>query len=250
MFDRSAREPGSPQLVQLAAQASSRAEAADQETRIHPARGTPAGRLIERWLPASVAGAPGSVRRRRLAVAAALAGVVSVVLTSVVLLGDPEPHESPPALPSASPVAAKAVVAPPPELVVSVVGKVANPGLVTVPAGARVADAVAKAGGPSPGVDLAGLNLARKLADGEQIAVGVPVPAGAAPSDGTPSKVDLNTATAEQLDTLPGVGPVMAKRILEWRTKHGRFTSVEQLRDVDGIGEGKFSKLRDQVGVS
>jgi competence protein ComEA len=154
-------------------------------------------------------------------------------------------------------------------LVVSVAGKVRRPGLVKVPDGARVADAIAQAGGPLRGADLTPLNLARRVADGEQIVVGLPLRPGspdAAPSSGAPpagqsggpagggagaaggtGKIDLNRATIEQLDTLPGVGPVTAQRILDWRARHGRFSSVEQLREIEGIGERRFSQLRDQV---
>jgi competence protein ComEA len=98
------------------------------------------------------------------------------------------------------------------------------------------------------------LNLARRVTDGEQILVGLPQPpvAPGPPAAGAGSrvaggKVDLNRATLEQLDTLPGIGPVTAQRILDWRTKHGRFTSVEQLREVEGIGERRFGQLRTQV---
>jgi competence protein ComEA len=135
-------------------------------------------------------------------------------------------------------------------IVVSVVGLVARPGLVTLSEGARVADALREVGGPSPGADLGALNLARRLADGEQIYVGVPTPPGGEPASGTPGsadKVDLNTATLAELDTLPGVGPVTAQRILDWRTEHGQFDSVDQLREIDGIGPSRFEKLQELV---
>lgn len=141
-------------------------------------------------------------------------------------------------------------------LVVSVSGKVRRPGLVEVPDGARVADVLEAAGGVLPGTDLAGLNLARRVADGEQVPVGIPAaadeatqPDGSA-SGGAPSgKISLNTATAEQLDTLPGIGPVTVERILEWRRRNGRFARVEQLREVEGIGERRFGQLRELVTV-
>ncbi|MCA1189188.1 ComEA family DNA-binding protein, partial [Saccharopolyspora sp. 6T] len=146
---------------------------------------------------------------------------------------------------------------PPPELVISVVGEVTRPGLVAVPPGSRVADAVRAAGGTTgPEVDITALNLARRLTDGEQLYVAVPVPPGAdtgqaasPPGSGAAAKTDLNTATEEQLDALPGVGEVTAKRIVQWRTEHGRFGSVDELQDVDGIGAAKLAKLRDLVQV-
>lgn len=188
------------------------------------------------------------MKRRWFAVAAVLIAVVVLVSGAVALFGHRPEAEPPPPLPSAKAaggVPAAAVKAP---LVISVVGKVRNPGLVTVPPGARVADALSAAGGAQPGTDLTGLNLARRLTDGEQVAVGVLGPAAAGPGT-PPGKVELNTATAEQLDTLPGVGEVMAKRIVDWRTGHGGFTSVEQLREIEGIGESKYGKLRELVTV-
>src|SRR5439155_20853580 len=122
--------------------------------------------------------------------------------------------------------------------------------------GSRVADAVRAAGGALPGTNLVGLNLARRLVDGEQIYVGITPPPEAAgpgpgPSGGTQpaGKLDLNTATVAQLDELPGVGQVIAQRIVDWRTKHGRFTSVDQLRQVDGLTGTRLVKLRDRVTV-
>lgn len=139
--------------------------------------------------------------------------------------------------------------APAPELVVNVIGEVATPGLVTATSGARVADAITLAGGMKPGTDLHNLNLARKLTDGEQIAVGIPPPpqAGAGQPGGAQSKLNLNSATPAELDALPGVGPVTAQRIVDHRTRKGPFTTVDQLRDVEGIGDSKLAKLADLV---
>jgi competence protein ComEA len=148
-------------------------------------------------------------------------------------------------------------------VVVDVAGKVRHPGLYRLPAGSRVDDAVRAAGGPLPRVRLDSLNLAAKLVDGQQIAVGVPAAAGAPaggalPGDpggggaagGSPAgPVDLNSAGLEQLQTLPGVGPVLAQHIVDWRTAHGRFASVDQLDDVPGIGEVKFAALKALVSV-
>jgi competence protein ComEA len=144
-------------------------------------------------------------------------------------------------------------------VVVDVEGRVRRPGLVRLPAGSRVADAVRSAGGAAPGAVLARLNLARVLADGEQLLVpgpgdpepsgpAGPVPGGApAGAPGTP--VDLNTATQEGLDALPGVGPVLAGRILAWRTQHGRFSTVDELGEVPGIGPKALERLRPLVRV-
>jgi competence protein ComEA len=136
-------------------------------------------------------------------------------------------------------------------VVVDVVGKVRHPGLVRLPPGARVADAIAAAGGALPRTDLTGLNLARVVVDGEQIAVGVPGAVDPAPSGSAhpAGPVNLNQATLEQLEALPGVGPVLGQRILDWRSQHGRFASVEQLREVSGIGPATFARLRDLVTV-
>lgn len=215
------------------------------------------GRLVERWVPTTLTRSP---RRRRLtAVCAALVAVIVLVCGSILVLGGGPPPERPPLLPVArdSPpsVTASPSKAAESSLVVSVVGKVVSPGLVTVPNGARVADALRAAGGVLRGTDVSALNLARKLSDGEQLYVGVPVPPGAQQelaggASTPPGKLDLNTATADQLDTLPGVGAVTAKRIVDWRAQHGRFTSVEQLQDVEGIGATKLSRLRDRVAVS
>lgn len=180
----------------------------------------------------------------------ALALVALVVLVGVVVGAWANQPAAEPAPPPISPPPPPVTTAAPPELVVSVVGRVARPGLVTVSPGARVADAVASAGGPLPNTDLTGLNLARRLVDGEQLYVALPPPPQA--SSGQPGgdgKVDLNTATEDQLDELPGIGEVTAKRIVQWRAEHGRFDSVEQLREVGGIGESRFARLREVVRV-
>ena len=149
----------------------------------------------------------------------------------------------------------------PAEVVVHVVGAVHRPGLVRLPAGSRVSDAVAAAGGTTAAARAASVNLARVLVDGEQVVVqsrnGPPVvaapgaaagaPPGAAPAPAGP--VDLNTATLEALDGLPGIGPVLAQRILDWRTAHGRFSSVDELGEVSGIGEATLADLRPAVTV-
>ncbi len=99
-------------------------------------------------------------------------------------------------------------------------------------------------------MDALALNMARRLTDGEQIYVGIPPPPEAAPTpQSKPAKIDLNTATATQLDSLPGVGTVTAQRIIDWRTERGPFTAVDQLRNIDGIGETRYSKLKDLVTV-
>jgi len=128
------------------------------------------------------------------------------------------------------------------EIVVAVSGQVHRPGLVRLPVGSRVADALQAAGGVLPGTDLSAVNLARKLADGELIAVGVTASA-------EPGPLNLNSATLAQLDALPGVGPVLAQRIIDFRTKRGGFKQVDELRQVDGIGEETFVRLKDLVAV-
>ncbi|MFJ7626241.1 helix-hairpin-helix domain-containing protein [Streptomyces sp. NPDC097595] len=153
--------------------------------------------------------------------------------------GRPEPSPGPAAGPGG-------------QIVVDVSGKVRDPGLRRLAAGSRVDDALTAAGGARPGTDLAGLNRARVLMDGEQIVVGVPPAPVPAPGVGGPAAegggpVSLNTATAEQLEGLPGVGPVLAQHIVDYRTQHGGFRSVEELREVNGIGDRRFADLRPRV---
>jgi competence protein ComEA len=148
-------------------------------------------------------------------------------------------------------------------VVVHVAGRVRRPGVVELPAGSRVVDALEAAGGARTGARLSRLNLARVLVDGEQIAVGVPAATGLSPVVGvvgaTPTPgpgtstsgglVNLNTASQAELEELPGVGPVTATSILEWRTEHGGFTTVDELLEVSGIGEVTLAELRDLVTV-
>ncbi|MFH8620690.1 helix-hairpin-helix domain-containing protein [Streptomyces vietnamensis] len=215
----------------------------------------------------------------------ALAALTVVLLVAAGLAGGyfwtgrPEPVRAPELVRAAAPLAAAPAPKPGPgeaqgpgpmpvpvpggeasgaRVVVDVGGKVRRPGVLTLPAGSRVADALRAAGGAEPGADLTGVNRARVLFDGEQVLVGLPgVPTGGSGpgpgpgggagggAPGTP--LSLNTATAEQLDGLPGVGPVLAQHIVDHRTEHGGFRSVGELREVDGIGERRFADLEPLV---
>ncbi|MEU3687719.1 ComEA family DNA-binding protein [Streptomyces narbonensis] len=139
-------------------------------------------------------------------------------------------------------------------VVVDVGGKVRRPGVLTLPGGSRVADALRAAGGAEPGADLTGINRARVLMDGEQVLVGLPgMPVGGSGpgagvgTGGPGAPLSLNAATVEQLDTLPGVGPVLARHIVDHRTEQGGFRSVGELREVNGIGERRFADLEPLV---
>jgi competence protein ComEA len=147
-------------------------------------------------------------------------------------------------------------------IVVDVVGKVRRPGIAVLPSGARVVDAVEAAGGVRRGVDPATVNMARLLTDGEQVVVGgppggpgagAPGPGGAAAGSAPPltaapgGLVNLNTADQTTLETLPGVGPVTAAAILEWRAQHGVFTSVDELLEVSGIGDATLAEIAPHV---
>jgi competence protein ComEA len=220
------------------------------------------GRLITRWTSTDAAAgtpwwrrpairdfSPGEHPPRRFPIAMMIAAVViaGVISAFVAFSGSPA-AEAPPELPVAAAVDRVSSAAKP-GVVVDVVGKVALPGLLTLPEGSRVADALRVSGGALPGTDVSALNLARRLVDGEQLHVGVPIPPAVSAQMTQPGPVDLNTASPIQLDTLPGVGSVTAQRIVEWRTKHGRFTKVDQLREVDGIGPAKYESLRELVTV-
>lgn len=245
--------------------------------------------LLPRWLPdgsaRSGAGWLAAVRAdpaRAGAIALAVIAAVAVLVTVFTLVRDqPDPVASAKLPPvemassaSRTPTASPSAKADRP-VVVSVVGLVHTPGLVTLAPGARIADALTAAGGAMDGADTVGLNMARPLGDGEQIVVGLAPRAGqsralgssvssgsaapgtsAAPEKGPGSTaakpgevIDLNTATVQQLDTLPGIGPVTAAAIVAWREANGKFTSVDQLADVDGIGPARLDKLRSLVRV-
>lgn len=219
-----------------------------------------------RWLTAARAD-PG----RAGVIGLAAVGVIAVLVTVFAVLGDEPPPVASVKLPPVEMSSSAGPNTPAAEqpVVVSVVGLVHKPGLVTLSPGARIADALTAAGGALGGADLVGLNIAQRVTDGQQIVVGIaPAPgqsatlgsgvspssattAGSAPaSPGAPAGlVDLNSATVEQLDALPGVGPVTAAAIVAWRDENGRFTGVDQLGDVDGIGPARLEKLRDLVRV-
>jgi competence protein ComEA len=197
----------------------------------------------------------------------ALAGLVAALLAgSYLWWSRPEPRTAPQPIvrPAAQPAIAPSTGGGTPTpssspLVVDVAGKVRHPGVVSLPPGARVIDAIKEAGGVRPGAKTGTLNLARHVMDGEQILVGVnaPVALTSPPTDtsGTPGTatsgppMDLNSATATQLDQLPGVGPVLAQRIVDYRTQHGGFRSVDELRQVSGIGDAKYADIKSLVRV-
>jgi competence protein ComEA len=193
---------------------------------------------------------PFELSRRRLLIAAGC--LVLLLFVGSKLLAHPQPTAglAPPVAPPTETAAAPALV------VVDVVGAVRLPGLYKLEQGARIADAVARAGGATGKADLALVNLAAPLADGEQVVVpkrGAAAPS-AAPSGSGGSAgvagsgpVHLSNATLEQLDSLPGVGPVTAQKILDYRQKHGAFTSVDELDAVPGIGPARLEQLKDLV---
>ena len=189
-----------------------------------------------------------SPERRRL-LAAALALVVALILVAPRLVHRAEPgrggtRAAVPPLRVSRPARAA------PRLVVDVAGAVRRPGLYRLATGSRVADALAAAGGAAARAEVAAVNLAAPLADGEQVLVpargAVAAPAGADGSAPT-APVDLNSATAEELDALPGVGPVTAQKIVDYRQAHGPYTSVDDLDAIPGIGPSRIENLRGLV---
>lgn len=182
----------------------------------------------------------------------ALLGVGAAVVGAVVTPGGQTVTvEAPPADENAALDSAPVVEV----VVLHVLGAVSQPGIVELPLGARVVDAIAAAGGPSDDADLGGVNLARVVVDGEQLRVPrigeAPASAGAAavPGASADGRVNLNTADAAALETLPGVGPAIAARIIAWRDENGPFRSVDELTAVSGIGEKTLEGLRDQATV-
>ena len=239
-------------------------------------------------LPSSVAAGRYAVSRK------AVLGVLLVVLVAVAVLGgryllakgeaaprpqasvaeegdegafaDPAGEEEGTADEAGGTPAAAGSPSPSGKVTVHVAGSVADPGVVTLAAGSRVDDALAAAGGTKGDADLAAINLARPLEDGEQVYVpepgetggGAAVPGGEAAAAGggaapggaaAGGKIDLNGADVTTLETLPGVGPVLAQRIVDWRTEHGGFSSVDELGEVSGIGEKTFADLAPEVTV-
>jgi competence protein ComEA len=191
----------------------------------------------------------GDSRRARLRVSVGaavvlviLAAVVAVVVSAMTPRGTQRSAAAPTRVNTSTPSARHA-----PTEFVHVVGEVKSPGLYELSAGSRVVDAIAAAGGFLPTADQAELNLAQLLTDGQQLVVAkagaVPVAPGASAS----GKVNLNTADATALQTLDGIGPALAQRILDYRKAHGSFSSINDLQNVGGIGDKKFAAIKDSV---
>ena len=191
------------------------------------------------------------LQRRRLLLAAA-GSLALILLAGRFVLGAGTTTVAP--LPPPPPQGAGVTGLPAARVVVDVVGAVRRPGLYRLEQGSRIADAVARAGGATGKADLAQVNLAAPLADGEQVVVPKRGAAGAAGASVGPGgtgaatgPVHLSTATLDQLDSLPGIGPVTAQKILDYRAKHGAFSSVDELDAVPGIGPSRMDQLRDLV---
>jgi competence protein ComEA len=251
------------------------------------------GRFAELWVPEAVRDArvdPGRRGALMLLLVAALAAVATAVgvwrdrpeprpieTTSLAQVGVSTISESSNAVPLDSVAASPDPVAMSQadgsseqgEIVVSVTGLVANPGVVRLPPRSRVADAIAAAGGTTGEADVTGLNLAARLLDGDSVVIGDSAAAGGAGADGSGTGsggtasgagpnggaagaglINLNTADEAALDTLPGVGPVMAQNIVAWREANGKFTSVEQLQEISGIGPSRYAQISPLVTVS
>lgn len=193
--------------------------------------------------------------------------VAAVVVGAVTLWGRPQPARIAPPATSAAPSSAPSAPGPapaalpsvtptlPPSILVHVAGAVRRPGLYELPSGARVADSIKAAGGPRARSDLDALNLAQPLTDGTKVDVplrgqqpSVPVPAGVTPSP-TLAMVNINAADQAALESLPGVGPVTAAAILEYRSRVGSFSSIDELLEVSGIGPATLEEMRPYVTI-
>ncbi len=237
------------------------------------------GRFAELWVPEPMRNARVDPGRRGMIVLVLVAALAATAAAVGVWRDRPEPRPietatvaavsdtgpstassgSAPPTGSAAPSPDPADVAATSEIVVSVTGLVVNPGVVHLPPDSRVTDAIAAAGGTQPGANLTGMNLAAKLADGDSVVVTdtgsaasapAAAPAGSSgPGSAPAGLVNLNTADEAALDTLPGVGPVMAQNIIAWRESNGRFSNVEQLQEISGIGPSRYAQISALVTV-
>ena len=252
-----------------------------------PRLGRQWGRFAELWVPEPLRDARVDPGRRGALILLTVAALAAVVTAVGVWRNQPEPVPVPMAasaatvaepggganrsagtapshsLSTAEESASAGDANPASEIVVSVTGLVKKPGLVTLPPGGRVADAIAAAGGATADADVTGMNLAAKLADGDSIVLGDSSTDSAGPGEGVStggvgpesadapgsSLVNLNTADEATLDSLPGVGPVMAQNILAWRDANGTFTSIEQLQEISGIGPSRYAQISPLVTV-
>jgi competence protein ComEA len=231
-----------------------------------PATGPPAILTTPKHAPRSALRARWDDTRQRLELAGG--GLVALLVlgllaaaVAVVMLLRAQPHATPLATgvgPTSVHSSGVTVAHPtgatstPVTVTVDVSGKVHHPGVFKLSSSSRVIDAVRAAGGPLHGVSLDSLNLAARLTDGQQVVVGGAVVAAGPPdAAGTTQTavVDVNSATVEQLQTLPGIGPVLAQHIVDYRTQHGPFATVDALRQVSGIGPSKFAQLKDHVSA-
>lgn len=249
--------------------------ASEPEPNVAPVMPPTAGDLARSWIQDRVPPwASGMVERASVgSVLAGLAAAVAVGLGGVMVLHHRSAATYPPSYDASATGAAGATPiggsgstfagptgSPPPtpgvdgsSIVVDVGGRVRKPGLVTLPPGARVADAIKAAGGPLRHREITTIDLAARVADGQLLLVGMKAadPAAAAgvgvDPTSTASAVALNSATLDQLETLPGIGPVLGQNIIDWRTTHSGFTSIEQLQQVSGIGPATYAELSPLV---
>ena len=180
---------------------------------------------------------------------AKLTGFAIAVSGIFVWLNRPHAQDMPQIIASGSPISVAPISSAAMNIVVDVEGKVHHAGLQTLPSGSRVADAIAAAGGLKATINNGELNLAARLSDGQLLFVGRPQGGAAAESSGNSTnsggttQISLNSATESDFESLPGVGPVLAKRILDWRTQHGTFSSLQDLQNIPGIGPKVFANL-------